>query len=157
MRRGGSNAYPQYMFLNRYMKNIRFFHPKNVMFGGKILNKHVFVMIKPIGYYLVALCTCKDALSVYGRRAETQFGLRIRDLLSKPLLSVTERTIGYAYMYYRIYRRSSKITYITKTCLFKYTENFTTKNEKFQKKKKKKKKKKIFFMFLIKSWIAGTR
>ena len=41
---------------------------------------------------------------------------------------------------------------ITKTCLFKYTENLTTqKNENFQVKIL------IFFIFLLKTSIVGTR
>ena len=40
---------------------------------------------------------------------------------------------------------STFLSIITKTCLFKYTENFTTKNENFQIKNL------IFFMFLLKT------
>ena len=40
---------------------------------------------------------------------------------------------------------------ITKTCLFKYTENFTTKNEVLDKKNL------IFFIFLLKTYTVGTR
>ena len=40
---------------------------------------------------------------------------------------------------------------ITKTCLFKYTENFTTKKRNFSDKKTL-----IFFLFLLKTKIVGT-
>ena len=47
-RRGGSNEYPQVMFLSRIMKNIRVFIVKFSVFGGEIvfiyLNRRVFVM-----------------------------------------------------------------------------------------------------------------
>ena len=47
-RRGGSNEYPQSMFLSRNMKNIRFFLSENVMFlevkFSIYLNRRVFVM-----------------------------------------------------------------------------------------------------------------
>ena len=47
-RRGGSNEYPQAMFLSRIMKNIRVFIVKFSVFGGEIvfiyLNRRVFVM-----------------------------------------------------------------------------------------------------------------
>ena len=41
---------------------------------------------------------------------------------------------------------------ITKTRLFKYIENFTSKNRKFSDKKTL-----IFFIFLLKTYIVGTR
>ena len=37
-RRGGSNEYPQSMFLSRNMKNIRIFYLKNFIFDGKIFS-----------------------------------------------------------------------------------------------------------------------
>ena len=44
------------------------------------------------------------------------------------------------------------MAYITKICLFKYIENFTTQNENFQIKNSD-----IFFIFLLKTEIVGTR
>ena len=41
---------------------------------------------------------------------------------------------------------------ITKTRLFKYTEHFTTENDNFSDKKNL-----IFFIFLLKTYIVGTR
>ena len=53
--------------------------------------------------------------------------------------------------YYRNCIGQIKFNFITKTRLFKYIENFASKNKNFRLKNL------IFFIFLLKSKIVGTR
>ena len=98
-RRGGSNEYPQSMFLSRNKKNNvypckpQFYYTKKGGLGGSKLYRHVFVMI-----HNHSGLTVRKHIFERMRAAKAQISLRIRADWSGPSLS-TNRIVGHNKMY----------------------------------------------------------